>query len=182
VQTNTNLVLSDWTLILQRVDDTFNWSLPWSSYKAGFGSDSSNYWLGLETMHQLTTSGSYQLRVELQQRGTGLWFMDEYSSFTVGDEATSKYQLNVAGHSGNDTNVLMGGTGCSSGGIHNGMKFTTYDQDNDLYSFNCASRYGGGWWYNKCYCVCLTSHIAAFGSYAHSLGNLQSIRMLIKLR
>ena len=39
----------------------------------------------------------------------------------------------------------------------NGMKFSTYDTDNDLNSGdNCASRYGGGWWYYGCYVACLT--------------------------
>ncbi|XP_056003548.1 fibrinogen-like protein A [Ostrea edulis] len=35
-------------------------------------------------------------------------------------------------------------------GIINGMKFTTYDQDNDYYTKNCAIRWGGGWWFNDC--------------------------------
>ena len=33
-----------------------------------------------------------------------------------------------------------------------GMLFSTYDQDNDRKSNgNCASTYGGGWWFNWCY-------------------------------
>ena len=34
---------------------------------------------------------------------------------------------------------------------HNGMMFTTRDQDNDLRSFNCAGRYDSAWWYKGCY-------------------------------
>ena len=30
------------------------------------------------------------------------------------------------------------------------MSFSTYDNDNDPQSDNCASEFGGGWWYNKC--------------------------------
>jgi ficolin len=174
------LVLSEWILIQQRVTTTFNWNLTWSSYKAGFGSPDSDYWLGLETMHQLTTSGSYQLRLELQQLSTGDWYVDEYSSFTVGDEATSKYQLNVAGHSGNGTDSLLDDTGCVSNVRHNGMKFTTSDQDNDLAGGNCASYTGGGgWWHNACLCVCPTCYTSR--GYAYSLGSLQVSRMLIAL-
>jgi hypothetical protein len=31
------------------------------------------------------------------------------------------------------------------------MKFTTWDEDHDRSSYNCASLYRGGWWYNFCH-------------------------------
>ena len=47
---------------------------------------------------------------------------------------------------------------CSGGGgCANGMKFTTNDIDYDLKpNGNCASQYGGGWWFSWCYAQCLT--------------------------
>lgn len=33
---------------------------------------------------------------------------------------------------------------------HNGKKFTTLDQDNDLYQNNCAVLRAGSWWYDAC--------------------------------
>ena len=27
------------------------------------------------------------------------------------------------------------------------MKFSTFDNDNDMDGINCANKYGGGWWY-----------------------------------
>lgn len=35
--------------------------------------------------------------------------------------------------------------------FHNAMKFTTLDRDNDLNDYNCARKFLGAFWYNKCY-------------------------------
>ena len=34
---------------------------------------------------------------------------------------------------------------------HNGMKFSSPDNDNDRRGGNCASLDKSGWWYNNCY-------------------------------
>lgn len=36
-------------------------------------------------------------------------------------------------------------------GSHNGLRFTTKDQDNDNYKDNCAKLHYGGWWYGACH-------------------------------
>ena len=63
---------------------------------------------------------------------------------------TDKYRLSVSGYEGN----LSGhnGWGGDALGYHNGMQFTTMDQDNDLYgAWNCAQHYRGAWWHNGCF-------------------------------
>lgn len=34
---------------------------------------------------------------------------------------------------------------------HNGMQFSTYDNDNDKFEGNCAEQDGSGWWMNRCH-------------------------------
>jgi len=48
-----------WIIIHQHLGDGFNWELPWADYKAGFGNITSDFWLGLERLHLLTSTGQY---------------------------------------------------------------------------------------------------------------------------
>jgi len=102
----------------------------------------------------------------VQQRTTNLWFSAEYWSFKIGDELNDKYRLEVSGYSGDAGDSLQyegNWNGIDNFGhfYHNGMKFTTHDQDNDQHSGeNCATKRGGGWWYNDCYMACLTCNSA----------------------
>ena len=80
------------------VSDKSEWAKEWTSFKNGFGSvGAAIYWLGLERLSQLTSSSKYRLRIEMKVQSTGLWNSVEYWSFTVGDETTTKYRLNVDG-------------------------------------------------------------------------------------
>ena len=51
--------------------------------------------------------------------------------------------MNIGGYTGN--------VGDSMVNEHNGMKFSTFDSDNDLNSGNCAIGNFGAWWYNNCH-------------------------------
>ena len=57
----------------------------------GFGGlNETFYWLGLDRINALTGGGDFKLRVELQERVTGLWYSVEYQYFQV-DNATELY-------------------------------------------------------------------------------------------
>jgi len=56
-----------------------------------------DFWIGLERLHLLTTSGSYRLRFEWQQGVTHYWFSTEYWLFYIDDEA-AKWMLHVSGY------------------------------------------------------------------------------------
>ena len=131
-------------LIQQNVDGfTSFFNRSWAEFKVGFNDSIGNYWLGNELLSQLTATGRYKLRFDLQSRSnTSNSYRAEYSNFRVLAES-SNYRLHVAGYSGN--------AGRDALDYHNGMMFTTYDRDNDPWSSgNCAVNNGGGFWYKTC--------------------------------
>jgi len=76
----------------------FNWNLTWVDYKNGFGSsDSTDFWMGLERLYLLTTSGNYRLRMEWRHLATNLWFSIEYWHFYIDNEAAN-YMMHVEGY------------------------------------------------------------------------------------
>ena len=130
-----------WTVFQRRQNGSVDFYRGWNDYKNGFGNIDGEFWLGLDYIHwllSLSKSGN-ELRVDLGD-GQGNRAYAKYSTFSVGDEST-KYVLGVSGYSG---------TAGDSLDYHNGMKFTTKDQDNDDDSRNCAVVRHGAWWYNYC--------------------------------
>ncbi|KAL3864311.1 hypothetical protein ACJMK2_006002 [Sinanodonta woodiana] len=133
-----------WTVLQRRVDGSVNFDRLWNDYKNGFGNASTEYWLGLDNIHKLTSQGSVTLRVDLIAPGPPKRSAYAvYSKFTVGNES-SKYILTVDGYSGNAGNDLY---------QHNGKMFTTTDNDNDGLAYNCAVSYHGAFWFANCHPV-----------------------------
>ncbi|XP_063807802.1 ficolin-1-like [Pseudophryne corroboree] len=85
--------------------------------------------------------GTWELRVDLQDFNAGNYFA-KYKSFKIMGES-EKYKL-ILGD-------FVSGTAGDSLRNHNGMNFTTTDQDNDAFPNNCAQRFKGAWWYNGCH-------------------------------
>ncbi|XP_045177006.1 fibrinogen C domain-containing protein 1-B-like [Mercenaria mercenaria] len=130
-----------WTVIQRRVFDS-NFYRTWDEYETGFGDLSTNFWLGNHYIHLITSQDRYELRVDLASTD-GATAYAQYREFSVGD-AESGYKLFVGGYSGNAGDSLI------RDGRGNGMKFSTYDRDNDFHSDNCAVKYHGAWWYKEC--------------------------------
>ncbi|XP_059168489.1 ficolin-2-like [Physella acuta] len=129
-----------WTIFQRRVSGTVDFYRNWTEYKYGFGDFSSgNFYLGNENLYLFSSVRQTQLRVDLIFNGTK--YFAKYSSFNISSEADG-YRLYVNGYTGNATDSLAD---------HNGMKFTTYDRDNDMYNQNCAVVQHGAWWYKSCY-------------------------------
>ncbi|KAJ0060039.1 hypothetical protein NL108_002827 [Boleophthalmus pectinirostris] len=130
-----------WTVIQRRMDGTVNFYRPWSQYKTGFGEADGEHWLGLEFIHMLSSRKPHELLVEMEDF-EGNNASARYSSFSVGSECDG-YKLQVSG-------FIDGGAGNSLLN-HSDMKFSTFDNDQDTQSANCAKKYLGGFWYNTCH-------------------------------
>ena len=131
-----------WTVFQRRQDGSVDFYRYWTDYENGFGNLTGEFWLGLSKIHRLTKEGSNTLRVDLGDFGGNTAYAN-YSTFNVSDGST-EYILTVGGYSGT--------AGDSLAWYHNGRRFTTRDNDNDLRSGgNCAQDFIGAWWYDNCY-------------------------------
>ncbi|KAM4663307.1 ficolin-1-like [Discoglossus pictus] len=131
-----------WIVFQRRWDGSVDFFLDWKSYKMGFGNRLNEFWLGNDNIHKITSSGTWELRVDLWDFENNKQFAT-YSSFKVLGE-NEKYKLLVG-------DLKEGNVGDSMK-AHNDMQFSTKDQENDLSpNINCAEHYKGAWWYNYCH-------------------------------
>ena len=126
-----------WTVLQRRMDGSENFYRNWTEYKLGFGHLHREHWLGNENIYLLVAQAylkGSEVRFDVSFKGESNMEWAKYSSFVVNNEATG-YMLHVAGHSGNVIDHFP---------YHNGMKFSTYDRDQDPHGSHCAG------WHNKC--------------------------------
>ena len=151
------LSINNWIIIHQKFGmGVTNFNRSWGEYAGGFGDLCGGFWYGNEKVHQLTKTGTWILRVEVQVNYTGKWYSAEYKSFQIGSNS-SFYKLNMSipsysGDAGESFKAVP------SYGISFGMNFTTYDADHDLSPKNCALVTGGGWWHKSCSFSTLTAY------------------------
>ncbi|XP_038122461.1 angiopoietin-related protein 1 [Culex quinquefasciatus] len=132
-----------WLVVQQRLDGAVAFNRSWADYRTGFGvvGGASEFWLGLEQLHQLTDNGRYELVVEVRKE-SGLYGYARYSEFKVAGEGEHYGLIKLGNYFGTVGDELR---------YHLGKKFSTFDSDNDNWKEgNCAKRYGGGWWYSGC--------------------------------
>ncbi|XP_031746589.1 ficolin-1-B isoform X5 [Xenopus tropicalis] len=135
-----------WIVFQKRMDGSVDFYRDWGSYRQGFGSQLSEFWLGNENIHRLTSSGNIQLRIDLEDFDNNRTYAT-YSQFRLEPES-QKYTLRLG--------AFTGGTAGDSLSSHNNKAFASKDADYDeSVNSNCAEKYKGAWWYVKCYDACL---------------------------
>ncbi|KAK3082718.1 hypothetical protein FSP39_003443 [Pinctada imbricata] len=87
---------------------------------------------GNDIIHQITANKNHELLIVMEDFDQTVRYA-HYGTFFIGNE-NEKYKLNVTGYSGTAGDSLA---------FHNGLPFSTYDQDNDSDSRNCAVIYKG---------------------------------------
>ncbi|XP_059142021.1 fibrinogen-like protein A [Physella acuta] len=124
--TNDQLALCDtqtdgggWIVIQRRIKGDVNFTRDWNDYKTGFGSLSGDLWMGNDVISDLTSKGYTELRIDMTYKAQS--YYAAYTQFLVQPE-TADYQMTFMTYTGNASDDLS---------FHNGMRFTTFDRDND---------------------------------------------------
>ncbi|KAM8714704.1 hypothetical protein ACLKA7_001114 [Drosophila subpalustris] len=138
---DSELVDSGWTVIQRRQDASVSFERNWSDYRKGFGDMQGSFFIGLEKLYLITNERPHELYVHLKSFENETRFA-RYDHFQIGDESES-YKLKSIGK-------YSGDAGDSFSNFHNNMKFSTFDQDNDESTFNCAAEWLSGWWFKNC--------------------------------
>ena len=119
------------------------------------------FWLGLKTLANVTSTGVRELLVILEDyQGTS--YVAFYHKFVKVGPGPS-YKLTVSGFDVSASNLTDSLT------LHSGASFTTKDRDNDAHEGdNCALLYLGAWWYTACHSVNLNGYNYNRGDLPHN--------------
>ncbi|GFS10619.1 ficolin-1 [Elysia marginata] len=132
-----------WIVIQRRATGDVDFYKNWTAYRDGFGSVSGDFWIGNEVIYALTNQHPCELRIDFRIDGQEKFAY--YSSFRIENES-NKYRLRLATYSGTVGEASKKGLSYS-----NNRPFSTFDQDNDDSSRNCAIVFSGAWWYGDCH-------------------------------
>eukprot|EP00111_Clytia_hemisphaerica_P022181 TCONS_00065198-protein len=133
-----------WTVIQRNyeAEDRENFWGSYQRYKHGFGHLQSSFWIGLETMYQMTKHKDQELLIVLQVGSTIKRAV--FDTFYVGNE-TEGYKLNIGGYSQTDSTMADSNTTDTVfAEFHNGFPFTVPE----VGGTNCATASKAGWWFN----------------------------------
>lgn len=106
-----------WIVIQRRFDGSFDFFKGWNEYKNGFGNIAGEFWMGLDKIHELTSSKLHELKIVMEDF-EGVTRFARYSAFAIDSEATF-YTLSLLGKYFGDAEDSLS--------YHAGMKFSTFE-------------------------------------------------------
>ena len=106
-------------------------------------------WIGLDNLHLLAAAGKNAiLRVDMKHLTWGKeLFYARYNKFEISGEADG-FRLTTGSYKGTAGDGFHWPEAAT---VNNGMKFSTFDKDQDNSPDNCAVKYEGAWWHNNCH-------------------------------
>uniref|UniRef100_H2Z3S1 Fibrinogen C-terminal domain-containing protein n=1 Tax=Ciona savignyi TaxID=51511 RepID=H2Z3S1_CIOSA len=130
-----------WIIFQRRQDGSEDFFRGWDDYVSGFGKLDGEFWLGLDTIHNLTKTNQYKLRVDLEDFDGNKTF----ATYRYLDKTLQWVRC-----------IINGTSDCKPTGADSKLavayKFTTKDRDQDERDGgNCAIVYKGAWWYRSCH-------------------------------
>ncbi|XP_070792611.1 tenascin-X [Pituophis catenifer annectens] len=128
-----------WIVFQRRMNGETDFWRDWQNYALGFGNLTREFWLGNNALHQLTSSGDYELRVDLRAGDESVYAT--YQNFRV-DPPADHYRLHLGSYHGTAGDALS---------YHSGSVFSTRDRDPNRVIIPCAISYRGAWWYRNCH-------------------------------
>lgn len=136
-----------------QINRGFGLDQPYLAYKDGFSDANGGYWIGLETLHQMTTNGAKWKICCFAQETSGAVHYVSYSTFIV-DPESAGYTYYASGMTGSPVDPLSSNS--------RKYKFTTKDANNEPSGCsNFAVTAQGGWWFG---CSRLTMVMNGVGS------------------
>ncbi|XP_078085276.1 fibrinogen-like protein 1-like protein [Mustelus asterias] len=144
INCNMSYDCSGWTVLHRNTRQSeMTWNETWSAYKYGFGNIQGDHYIGNEYIHFLTTQKWYKARVIMDDEKRGQSYA-EYDIFRLGNGMTH-YRLHLGAYKGGAGDALA-----INENMVDNLPFSSRDEDRDGDVDNCASKYGGGWWYDSC--------------------------------
>ena len=163
------------TYVQRRINGKVSFNKTWEQYKDGFGNPKSEFWIGNEALHKLTSQINYTLIIEMWDKENKYW-VARYDTFKLSSESEG-YRLTVGGYHGNATDAMH---------YSNNVAFSTADRDNDASSTHCARFYTAGWWYKYCHYCNLNGRFSVgivwYNQQAHTWKQMKAASMKLKRR
>ncbi|XP_001850191.2 angiopoietin-related protein 1 [Culex quinquefasciatus] len=131
-----------WIVIQNRLDGSVYFEREWAEYKSGFGNLKGEFWLGLDKIHEITSTKKYELVILLTDWSDTVKFA-KYSEFRVAGEAEFYAIKKLGTFNGDTTDAMM---------MIQGTKFSTVDKNNEAMMGTCVTTRRGGWWYIEMTC------------------------------
>ena len=161
-----------WVIIQRRVDASVSFERSWNEYAAGFGDVDGNFWLGLDTIHDITEAQPMKLQIDVVPFNYPAVSIP-YPYFHVSN-AASQYVLTITSNTPGHESL------CNSFNYQTGWPFSTFDRDNDGTSTHCASAHRAGWWFSECYKLNLNGVYGSTMRMHYLSGTIRTVTMKIR--